>query len=191
MRFRFNPNTHYISLEPCPYDHVGLRYRRNALCVFCAKVKARKKHLRHRQKELNAQRAYRSLNKEKISNVKRNYRLLNKEKVREHKRNYSFMNKEKISLHKRDYYLSNKDEIASRKKNRCNAFPLKAKATYEVHVASKKGILIKQPCETCGSVEDIQAHHDSYYPNDWLRVRWLCTSCHRRWHSENKASYPS
>ncbi len=57
--------------------------------------------------------------------------------------------------------------------------------------AIEKGILIPQPCESCGAtgkmVDDrnvVQAHHDDY--NKPLEVRWLCQRCHHEWHKENK-----
>jgi len=57
--------------------------------------------------------------------------------------------------------------------------------------AIKKGILIPQPCESCGAVgtmkdgrNAVQAHHDDY--NKPLEVRWLCQRCHHEWHKENK-----
>ena len=42
------------------------------------------------------------------------------------------------------------------------------------------GLLIKQPCEVCGTEEDVQAHHDDY--DDPLDVRWLCKTHHREHH---------
>lgn len=45
--------------------------------------------------------------------------------------------------------------------------------------AIKKGIIIKQSCESCGSNETI-AHHENY--SDYLNVRWLCRMCHSTIH---------
>lgn len=36
-----------------------------------------------------------------------------------------------------------------------------------------------------------QAHHDSYYPERWLDVRWLCAKHHREWHDQNEPVWPT
>jgi hypothetical protein len=74
----------------------------------------------------------------------------------------------------------------------------KSRADYEAHNlvlrAVKRGILTpRETCEECGSAgkrrrdggSGIEAHHDDY--NHPLRVRWLCKSCHVRWHRANVA----
>jgi|SRR5580692_670234 hypothetical protein len=52
------------------------------------------------------------------------------------------------------------------------------------------GRLIPAPCETCGATgahsdgrNIVEAHHDDY--NKPLVVRWLCKTCHFRWHEDN------
>ncbi len=42
------------------------------------------------------------------------------------------------------------------------------------------GILVKQPCEVCGTNEEVEAHHDDYYKA--LDVRWLCRKHHLEHH---------
>lgn len=49
--------------------------------------------------------------------------------------------------------------------------------------AIRAGMLIKQPCEVCGSTVRIHAHHDDYLRP--LSVRWLCATHHAQWHDEN------
>lgn len=56
--------------------------------------------------------------------------------------------------------------------------------------AIESGILVRQPCESCGASgvqadgrNKIEGHHDDY--NKPLEVRWLCQSCHFKWHQEN------
>lgn len=49
-----------------------------------------------------------------------------------------------------------------------------------VHDAVKAGKLKRQPCEVCGSIKRIHAHHDDYSkPYD---VKWLCPKHHVEWH---------
>jgi hypothetical protein len=44
----------------------------------------------------------------------------------------------------------------------------------------KKGLLVKQPCEVCGVIERVEAHHDDYTkPMD---VRWFCGQHHKDHH---------
>ena len=61
------------------------------------------------------------------------------------------------------------------------------------HKAIARGRLIKKPCECCGAGIDskrkngssaIHAHHDDY--NKPLEVRWLCSSCHHKWHQTHE-----
>ena len=44
----------------------------------------------------------------------------------------------------------------------------------------RAGLLIKQPCEVCGTEEKIEAHHDDYMKP--LDVRWLCKKHHQEHH---------
>lgn len=45
-----------------------------------------------------------------------------------------------------------------------------------VAAARRRGELVKQPCEKCGSVDRVEAHHDDY--SKPLEVRWLCRFHH-------------
>jgi len=47
----------------------------------------------------------------------------------------------------------------------------------------KQGVLIKQPCEVCNTIINIQAHHDDYMKP--LVVRWLCRKHHQEHHRNN------
>jgi len=42
------------------------------------------------------------------------------------------------------------------------------------------GILVRQPCEVCGAIDDVHAHHDDY--NKPYDVRWLCRKHHNEFH---------
>ena len=48
---------------------------------------------------------------------------------------------------------------------------------------------MRGPCEVCG--DHGQAHHDSYYPERWLDVRWLCATHHREWHDGHEPEWPT
>lgn len=65
---------------------------------------------------------------------------------------------------------------------------LKKRAKDAAWLGLQKGALERKPCEECG--QKAQAHHDSYFPEDWLKVRWLCPLHHRHWHMKNTAVIP-
>lgn len=60
--------------------------------------------------------------------------------------------------------------------------PEKRKAHHAVAAAIRDGRLERQPCETCGTTENVHAHHDDY--SKPLDVRWLCASDHAAEHVE-------
>ena len=64
------------------------------------------------------------------------------------------------------------------------ANPEKRRAQKNVEYALKSGKLIRQPCERCGAIERIQAHHDDY--SKPLDVMWLCQVHHKERHRELK-----
>lgn len=45
-----------------------------------------------------------------------------------------------------------------------------------VAFALRAGLISRQPCEVCGSVERVHAHHDDYKKP--LAIRWLCVQHH-------------
>jgi hypothetical protein len=47
-----------------------------------------------------------------------------------------------------------------------------------VSSAKASGKLIEQPCEICGSILDIEAHHEDH--SNYMTVRWLCQFHHRQ-----------
>lgn len=56
------------------------------------------------------------------------------------------------------------------------ANPIKRWAHLATASAVRKGIIKRQPCEVCGTVENIDAHHSDYHRP--LAVRWLCRRHH-------------
>ena len=81
-----------------------------------------------------------------------------------------------------------RDNPERRKKGAENArrwnekYPERYRAHYMVTNAVRDGRLKKTDCETCGTNENIQGHHDDY--SKPLEVRWLCAKCHHRHHAE-------
>jgi hypothetical protein len=65
-----------------------------------------------------------------------------------------------------------------------NEFPKKYKAHSAVSNALRKGILVRQPCERCGSLR-VHGHHEDY--SEPLRVMWLCPKHHKERHAELEA----
>jgi len=68
---------------------------------------------------------------------------------------------------------------------------LRQKARRKVYEAVNRGELIKYYiCELCSKYnKNIYAHHQSYSSENWLKVIWLCNSCHRWFHKEVKRRY--
>lgn len=64
-----------------------------------------------------------------------------------------------------------------------NKYPNKYKAQNMVGNAIRDKKLFKKDCESCGSKENIHAHHDDYL--EPLNVRWLCAACHHQWHAKH------
>jgi len=62
--------------------------------------------------------------------------------------------------------------------------PEKVMAQNRLNYAIRKGRVIRQPCEVCGTEDRVHAHHKSYRPEDWYAVRWLCFVCHKIEHTE-------
>ena len=53
-----------------------------------------------------------------------------------------------------------------------------------VAAAIRAGILVRpKQCPECEREVPVQAHHESYDPERWLEVEWLCSRCHIRAHA--------
>lgn len=66
--------------------------------------------------------------------------------------------------------------------------PIRRSAQIAVSNAVRDGLLVKpNSCECCGGNEKIEGHHDDYTKK--LIVRWLCETCHKKWHKLNKPLY--
>jgi len=74
---------------------------------------------------------------------------------------------EHMRRHRRRYW-----ELTPEQKRRANA------RSY-ANCYQRRGLLVPQPCETCGD-PDSQKHHDDY--DRPLAVRWLCRYHHEQFH---------
>lgn len=68
-------------------------------------------------------------------------------------------------------------------KNLVETKPTARRAHIIVGNAIRDRRLIRKPCEVCVTGTPVVAHHDDYLRP--LDVRWLCQSCHVKWHNEN------
>lgn len=59
-------------------------------------------------------------------------------------------------------------------------YPEKYKARCAVNNALRDGRLTRQPCASCGCLDDLHAHHVDY--DKPLAVEWFCGHCHRLLH---------
>lgn len=55
--------------------------------------------------------------------------------------------------------------------------------------AVHSGQLLREPCEKCGSIQMVEAHHEDY--SKALEVRWLCHVCHMALHAERRPPNPA
>lgn len=100
-----------------------------------------------------------------------------------HKGNY-IKNTERILAVRRSYKLTqaSKDAQAKSDVKSRNKFPEKIKARKITFWAIKSGKLLREPCEVCGSISKIHAHHEDY--SEPLEVVWLCKKHHIERHKE-------
>jgi hypothetical protein len=103
-----------------------------------------------------------------------------KECTKKDVRNHRFEND---SVREYDRKRGNRRSYAKTKEYR-EKNPKKYAAHLAVGNALRVGDLVKpESCECCESNFALNAHHDDY--NFPLKVRWLCSKCHHRWHAEN------
>ncbi len=93
--------------------------------------------------------------------------------VNRRKRIYQYAEYEK----KRCKRPARKVQILDSQRKRRKLHPEKKRAHGIVRRALASGKLVKQPCEICKAMDDIQAHHDDY--SKPLDVHWACFACYR------------
>lgn len=62
--------------------------------------------------------------------------------------------------------------------------PERLRANNAIQRAKSKGKLKSQPCQKCGQVSNVHAHHDDY--SKPLDIIWLCSVHHKARHKELK-----
>lgn len=96
---------------------------------------------------------------------------------RKHPTGYRFFCRDCNNKQFRDGYASNPEKYRQRTRNRVTEHPNHYKAKAAVAQALKSGTLVKEPCVKCGCLK-VDAHHESYEPDQWLVVVWLCRLHH-------------
>jgi len=97
---------------------------------------------------------------------RRKYKQSKEYKISQSKYMQSEAGKLSAALSNKKYKLKNKEKITAHRR---------------VQVAVGKGVLIKEPCEVCGS-DNAEGHHDDYRKP--LEVRWLCRPHHAEYHRQ-------
>lgn len=83
---------------------------------------------------------------------------------------------------KRFQTCERKKKMSEYQRTRRARHPNKNKARNAVSNAVRDGRLKKQPCEVCGTTNNLNAHHDDYRKT--LEVRWLCRKHHLKVHGK-------
>lgn len=119
------------------------------------------------------------VSKHRVSNIDR-IRKHDRERGRtDHHRNMVATSAEKAKLRDPVAYATRRS-AASRIWALRN--PEKKHATTVVNNALRDGRLIRGKCESCGTGDRVEGHHDDY--SKPLQVRWLCAPCHGSHHAQ-------
>lgn len=150
-------------------------------CFKCGRVRPLSDFYKHKQMADGHVNKCKACNK---SDVRNNYKE-NKPHYQEYERCRAIL-PHRVKARK-DYSKTDAGKDAgSRSKNNWNRRnPIKRMAACIVGNAVRDGKILKpNTCESCKSKPNrLHGHHDDYaFP---LVVRWLCPSCHNKWHKEN------
>lgn len=88
----------------------------------------------------------------------------------------------KAALATKRWSERNKDKVRDSQRRYDERNAVKRTAKQQVRTAISNGRLERMPCEVCGATRNVHGHHDSYEPDKWLDVRWLCRDHHKAWH---------
>lgn len=108
-------------------------------------------------------RRWRARHKKSVIQYLRKYKAQDPEKWKEIKRKWNIENREKHNEYNRNYHAIHKAEGKDQ---------ARLKASYELN----KGRLGKQPCQVCGTEDNLEMHHPDY--SQPLLVEWLCRPHH-------------
>ena len=151
-------------------------------CKLCAKERSKIAHQK------------RMMDKEWVQKKRDKYKeYYNKKKQdkewveRERKRQRDQLKKENSKETRRKYRHSAKGREVHKtsKKNALMTIEgkIKNRAQQKAWRYARKGLIKKEPCESCGSKNNIHAHHDDY--SKPLEVKWFCHKCHMEYHRLN------
>jgi hypothetical protein len=91
---------------------------------------------------------------------------------------------------RKDYAKTQSGKLAHKKamEKYKKLYPLAYAAHLITGNAIRDGKLVRPTnCSECNSTHKIEGHHDDY--TQPLEVRWLCETCHKKWHRYNKPIY--
>lgn len=89
--------------------------------------------------------------------------------------------RDQISRKAKAAYKANRQAMRLREAEQYKCAPWKTAARNQVHLAIEADMLMREPCEICGVVVAVEAHHEDYAKP--LEVHWLCRPHHRRLHA--------
>lgn len=150
----------------------------NRKCSNCQKIKLLSQYYKNKHEESGYSYECKSCKDLKEKNKRKEnpgkYKLLYSK--------YYENNKEKIIKRKKDYEKTDHaKELACKRSlqsRTIHAFEYNSRQI--AGRAIKTGVLIRKPCEVCGSTEKIHAHHKDY--SKPLDVHWLCVLHHKHVH---------
>jgi hypothetical protein len=109
----------------------------------------------------------------------------NRSRANEIDREFRRRHRGRVIEEKRDYYAKNRIRISEWNRNYRGENNEKFRAKRAVQLAIIAGVLVRPRfCSGCGAEAKVQAHHDDYLK--MLEVKWLCRSCHKLLHCEEK-----
>lgn len=138
----------------------------------------------NRKARMAYQRRYRAAHREAVLAWSRKYEATHRATRRAHTRQYDATHREARRAYARKRYRTNRERMIASAVNWHELHPKQRRARNAVNHAKDRGDLVLQPCEICGSTENVHGHHPDY--SKPLEVCWLCASCHQRLHAKKR-----